>query len=303
MSGTLNLKDLAEICKEGLEKANGVNGEFLLARIEDMLARPEKLGKINKRTYFKISLVTGKSFIHYANLTFSLDGTTLVFTSPNNPYQWERTASEQTGFVCAFAGTFLSPVYATVNFPVFYSPEQAIMNLEHGNSDRFKSLFVKMKEELSGDYPFKMDLVRNILMQIIHEAQKMCPKQGLQPSGPHASTRVAALFLELLERQFPEHGMPDKRQMLTLRSPAALAKQLRIHVNHLNKSLKKVTGCTTSYLINDRLLKEAQMLLKESDWTIAEIAWYLGFEEAHHFSRFFKRLAGSSPVAYRKKID
>jgi AraC-like DNA-binding protein len=158
-----------------------------------------------------------------------------------------------------------------------------------------------MFNELQGDYAYKYDLLRNLLMELIHAAQKKQPAVGTIPSGATASERIANLFAELLERQFP---VELSSQNTLLKSPSDFAGQLNIHVNHLNKALKEITGQTTTQLVNDRILQEAQILLRNTNLTITEIGWSLGFEAANHFSGFFKSRAGITPTIYRQsKID
>jgi len=59
-------------------------------------------------------------------------------------------------------------------------------------------------------------------------------------------------------------------------------------VNYLNKVLKENTGKTTTEMITRRLIQEAKILLKQTDWNISQIANCMGFEELAHFSNFFK---------------
>jgi len=99
-----------------------------------------------------------------------------------------------------------------------------------------------------------------------------------------------------LERQFPVE-LPNRRLML--RSAKEYAERLAIHVNHLNKVLKENTGKTTTEVIISRITQEAKILLKQTDWTISEIAYSLGFEEVAHFSNFFKKQTAVTPVAFR----
>jgi AraC-like DNA-binding protein len=77
------------------------------------------------------------------------------------------------------------------------------------------------------------------------------------------------------------------------------ADRLAVQINHLNKILKEVTGRTTTELISERIAQEAQVLLKKTSWTIAQIADSLGFTDAAHFSHFFKRQTLRSPAAFR----
>jgi AraC family transcriptional activator of pobA len=158
-----------------------------------------------------------------------------------------------------------------------------------------ESIFQKMYKELSSDYAFKYDLIRNYVLELIHYGQKLQPATALYPTH-NASARVSSLFIELLERQFP---IESPRQQLVLRTAKDYADRLAIHVNHLNKVLKENTGKTTTHLISGRIAQEAKILLKQTDWNISEIAYSLGFEEVAHFSNFFKKQTTLSPVAFR----
>jgi len=183
------------------------------------------------------------------------------------------------------------------DYPVFQNADSAVIPLTSDETAQFDTLFLKMYNELQCNYAYKYDLLRSILMETIHTAQKMRPATGNPTIGSNASERITALFAELLERQFP---IELNNQVVKLNSPSAFAKQLNVHVNHLNKALKETTGQTTSQLISERLLQEAKILLKSTNWTINEIAWSLGFEEPNHFSGFFKSRTKITPKEFRQ---
>lgn len=71
-------------------------------------------------------------------------------------------------------------------------------------------------------------------------------------------------------------------------------------INHLNHSLKEITGKSTSTLINERIISEAKALLQHTNWNISEIAFALGFEYPTYFNNFFKKLSGTNPKAFRE---
>jgi AraC-like DNA-binding protein len=75
---------------------------------------------------------------------------------------------------------------------------------------------------------------------------------------------------------------------------------MAVHVNHLNRALREVSGKTTTKLIAERLIQEARTLLRNTTWNIGEIGWCLGFEERSHFINFFKKNTRLSPGAYRE---
>jgi len=59
-----------------------------------------------------------------------------------------------------------------------------------------------MHKELSIDYAFKYDLLRNYVLELIHTGQKLQLATALYPTY-NASAWIVSLFIELLERQFP----------------------------------------------------------------------------------------------------
>jgi AraC-like DNA-binding protein len=116
-------------------------------------------------------------------------------------------------------------------------------------------------------------------------------------ANSNAAVRISSLFMELLERQFP---IESPSQQVALRSPSEYAAQMAVHVNHLNRALREVSGKTTTKLIAERLIQEARTLLRNTTWNIGEIGWCLGFEERSHFINFFKKNTRLSPGAYRE---
>src|SRR5204863_8529399 len=86
---------------------------------------------------------------------------------------------------------------------------------------------------------------------------------------------------------------------LELKTAQDFAKQLSVHVNYLNSSVKEVTGKTTTALISDRIISEAKALLQHTDWNISEIAYALGFEYPTYFNNFFKKKTGEIPKSVR----
>lgn len=283
-----------EIARE-IGHFNVFSFEELAAKLKDKPVMP-----YNKRTYYKISLITGKNTAEYADKVIEIDESALVFATPKVPYHWIPKDEDQKGYFCVFTDEFLArnksgviiddlPIFQPGGLPIFQiSPEQRI---------EVEEIFLKMNKELSSDYVFKYDLLRNYVLEIIHYGQKLQPKSITNPTS-NASNRITSLFIELLERQFP---IESPMQRLQLRTANDFAERLAIHVNHLNKTLKENTGKTTSHVIAARIVQEAKILLRQTDWNISEIAFSLGFEEIAHFSNFFKKQTGLAPNNFRSQ--
>ncbi len=77
-------------------------------------------------------------------------------------------------------------------------------------------------------------------------------------------------------------------------------KALNMSPKYLSDLLKKETGKNAKAHIDDFLINKAKNILLQSTDTVSEIAYDLGFEYSHHFSKMFKAKAGMSPSEYRR---
>jgi len=252
----------------------------------------------SRKDFYKICLTTGKSIIHYSDRSYEATGTVLFFGNPHIPYSWETLSTKYVGYTCLFSEEFLKKSERSEslqNSPLFKIGGTPILNISEAQRKFLNTIFQKMIEEQQSDYTYKDDLMRNYINLIIHEALKLQPSQNFD-QHKNAASRITSVFLELLERQFPIESVD---QPLQLKTAQDYAQSLSIHVNHLNRSVKEVTGKPTTALIAERIITEAKALLQHTNWTIAEIAYALGFEYPTYFNNFFKRNTGTAPTAMR----
>lgn len=252
----------------------------------------------SRRAYYKISWLRGKSRADFADKVIPIEHNALLFATPKIPYHWIPEDGNQTGMFCIFTPDFLAtgksgvaldelPLFKPGQLPVFQLNEDEVAEVEY--------IFKKMQREIKSDYTFKYDLLRNLVLELIHYGQKLQPVSALDISQ-NAVHRITSLFVELLERQFP---IESPGQRLALRSAKDYADRLALHVNHLNKVLKEATGDTTTLLIMKRVTQEAKILLKQTDWSVANIAYSLGFDDLGNFSNYFKKQTGYTPLEFR----
>ena len=273
------------------------NSHFNVFRTEEYNNHLKKKAPYSRRDFYKISLIRGDHLFHYADKSLKVSGTTLMFFNPMVPYLLESLSESTTGFFCIFTKDFFTETAqgGIKQLPMFAPGGKLSYFLDEEQDRRLTDIYERMLLEIGSDYAFKYDLLRNYVTEITHFALKLMPAEELY-QHPNAKQRITAVFTELLERQFP---IETPYQRLNLRSASDFADQLAVHVNHLNRAIKDTTGKTTTNLIAERLVNEAKKLLKHTDWNIAEIGYCLGFEDPAHFNNYFKKLAHSSPSAFR----
>lgn len=255
----------------------------------------------SRKDFYKICLTTGHSKIHYSDRSFEEHGTVLFFGNPHIPYSWETLSSTYIGYTCLFSEEFLISPERTQSLqqsPLFKLGGTPILKISESQREFLNMLFQKMIEEQKTDYQFKDELMRNYINLVIHEALKMHPSEDYNHQR-NAANRITAVFLELLERQFPVESADRPLQLKTAQD---YAKNLHMHVNYLNRAVKQVTGKPTTTHITERIATEAKALLQHTDWNISEIAYALGFEYPTYFNNFFKRMTGTNPTTLRLEM-
>ncbi len=290
-------KDVTSLLPPDIQKNIGHFNVFDISETIQQLKRTKQM-PYNRRSYYKISLIRGRNSAEYADKIIDVQQNALLFATPKIPYRWIPKDEYQGGCFVVFTADFMTKSKTGLvldELPLFQPGSYPVFEMEDEQAEELMQVFNKIKKEIVSDYAFKYDLIRNYVIELIHAGQKLQPigtTTGAAPSGK----RISALFAELLERQFP---IDHTQQRLVLRTAQHYARQLSVHVNHLNKVLKEETGSTTTSLINKRVLQEAKLLLRQTGWSVSEIAYTLGFEEVAHFSNFFKKHTQLTPGAYR----
>ncbi len=272
-------------------------GQFNVFRIESRLDRKEELPLHIRRNFFKIMLFSGENIFRYGNREIKVEGNTLLFFHPDIPYSYQPLTSDTKGFFCVFKREFFlgNHTLEVGSLPLFRSSVLPVFKLSTDACNEVKNLFDKMFQEAGGNYIYKYDLIRNYASELYFLAMKWMPPDHLFQYGD-ASRRITMIFLELLEQQFPIQYNTDR---LKFRLPNEFAEKISVHVNYLNRCLKKATGKTTSQHLIERVNTEAKILLKHTDWSVSEISNSLGFDDLAHFNKFFKKHTGLNPTAFR----
>jgi AraC family transcriptional activator of pobA len=272
-------------------------GQFNIFRIEDQIKTHATSPTYIRRDFYKIMLFQGNNVFHYGDKSIAVKGSTLLFFNPQVPYTYDPLSPDTTGYFCVFKDEFFKENHRLnlSDLPLFAAGAQPVFDLD-GKSEELQSIFEKIIKELNTDYRYKYELIKNYVSELIFMAMKLQPSENLLQHAD-ASSRITAVFTELLERQFP---IEFTSQRFELRSAKAIADRLAIHVNHLNRAIKKTTGRTTTDLIFERLTGEAKALLKHTNWNISEISYVLGFEDQAHFNNFFKKQTNATPSSFRQ---
>jgi len=288
---------------DGVAEIPGINMEDLKLKgfkVHELPASVNIPVSQGRRDFYKMGLVTGDMTVNYGDKLLELNNTVLFFVNPNVRHSVVRRGKKISGYACLFTETFMTNSERTgilKNAPLFHTGDTPVIKLNTEQAAFMAAIFQKMLAVHNGDYVYKGELIRNCIALIIHEALRIQPSQNVT-QFQNAASRITNLFMDLLERQFP---IERSAEPLKLRTAQDFALGLSVHVNYLNRSVKACTGKPTSVHVAERIIAEAKALLQHSDWSVADIAYALGFEYPTYFNNYFKRVTGTNPKSLRKQ--
>jgi AraC family transcriptional regulator, transcriptional activator of pobA len=114
---------------------------------------------------------------------------------------------------------------------------------------------------------------------------------SLQENGNGKDEKII-LFEKLFEQNYTKQ-----------KTPSFYAKKLHITTNYLNKLCHDYRYVSGGELIRKRIAIEAKRLLNPISFSIAEVAFKLGFERPSFLNTFFKNITGTTPENFKKKLS
>jgi AraC-like DNA-binding protein len=300
-----NLRGLHREWSDALSKSS--QAHFEIHHRDEYLLQSNQFLVPNRQDLFLIFLITGGEGVQtFGNDDHYLKPGILCFVSKGMLVSKELTINEHAGYVSAFTSEFfsqnLSDKDSLMRYPFFSTQGSVSLQLDRSQTTYFYQLFREMEEEYYSDNPNKEDLIRVLLTLLLEKAQRLVifERNDCLVDNSNAGVRLTKAFTRLFEADFE----PLKHlQIITTKSLAQYAADLHVTQNHLNDTVKAISGKTPGELIRERLIREASQLLLNTQLSIGEICFLLKFEDTSYFSRFFKRYTSLSPTQHRKSAS
>lgn len=170
------------------------------------------------------------------------------------------------------------------------------MELTHAESQSLRSFISMVEQELKGsETDFSSEIIGGLIAATIYKVGDILTHYLTE--HPEVDSPIHNRAEEYF-RQFTELlGEHYKHE----RSVGFYARQLCITPKYLTTLIKRISGKSVSEWIDNYVLLEAKTLLKYSNMSVQEIAYYLNFPNQSFFGSYFKRNAGMSPSQYKAK--
>lgn len=253
---------------------------------------PEKEERLSN--FEIIYFTTGHGFIKADTDIFQVKEETIFCFVPGQVRRF-MLVGQQEGYCIRFAPDFLlsgSAHLKTVSWLENYGAGIPVPVIEPSTEMRaeIKQIVYALQKEYTNYFLLRAELLSGLLnILLIHLSRQL--KLTSQDSILGKDNELVHQFKRLLKKNFI-----SKKQV------ADYASELCVTPNYLNKTVKKITGFTASYHIQQQIILEAKRQVIHSNGSMKEIAYFLGFDNLAHFSKFFKNNSGMNFTSFRKGL-
>ncbi|MFD2719617.1 helix-turn-helix domain-containing protein [Hymenobacter monticola] len=223
-------------------------------------------------------------------------GPAVFVIAPTVIRQFSRTDGSFDAHTLFFDQNFLLKSQADVTylerFDFLHRPDQHVVPLSPAQHEKFNTYYQLVAQTIRENTAYTPAIVRSLLYILLHEVA--AAHEANRAASPPAFTHNQQLlftFKNLLARDHLRH-----------RHVSYYAQLLHITPKHFSTVIKAESGKTAGEWIDEMVLLEAKVLLQQKELTIAQVADKLHFNDQSTFGKFFKNLAGISPLEYRKGL-
>lgn len=177
-------------------------------------------------------------------------------------------------------------VFFLMQFDFFENSDRHVFQLTDDTANTFGQLFKQIKNTLDTGNKHEKSIMRSYLYILIYEIDVI-------KTLTITETSVSPIFGKF------RHSL--MQNFLRQRSVGFYADQLNVSRKYLTEVIKKHSGKTASEWIDEAVILEAKVLLKDKSLTISQISNMLNFSDQSVFGKFFKACVKISPLEYRNR--
>ena len=235
--------------------------------------------------YQLLYIVSGKAHFYFNGIERIVQAGRMVLIPPRVEQKYEYFGEEKpevywVHFTGSDVKNILRKYEIPMDDPIFYS----------GASSVYSYIFKEMINELQTCRTGYEELLAMYLQQIFLLVQRT-----RQERKPTVTTYIQE-EMEYARRYFNEHY----NEPISIQE---YAESRNMSVCYFQRNFKQIVNHTPmQYLLTIRV-NNAASLLETTDYSMAEIAAIVGYEDPLYFSRVFRKIKGMSPTEYRKLLN
>lgn len=232
-------------------------------------------------------IISGKAIFNINNISYDVEEGDVVLINPEQAHYGMPVSTEKPSL--EFFMGFSNFKFNNMIENTLFLNEYPIIKTNALSRKKFLNLIDFITEENSLQQTGKDFMLKSYLTQFI----LLAIREKQQENNITSESKKSNISKEMLT-YFHEHFA----EKISLEQ---IAKNLYLSPFYISKIFKEEIGETPiNYLIKVRLENAKDLLLKNHDLSIKEISSIVGYEDAYHFSKSFKKYYGLAPAEYKK---
>ena len=277
---------------------NDLNPRFLFSCL---LERKEEEQNYHCHDFIEIVIILkGKGhFIINDEKVLVSEGNVLIL----NPGTYHRSIpdSPHTLTECYLAFTDVDFVNAPRNFFPFFHGQKMLGKLPERVKKEIFQLCCSIDRESQSRNPGRYFMLKAYLIQVICLLLRFDRQEEIADQHCLAGYEFKSPNKQYVVQQIMKYMENQKKEKISLDQ---IAENMYLSPFYISKLFKSETGDTPiNYLISLRMEKAKELLDQNSTLSIQEAAAAVGYEDAYHFSKLFKKYYGLSPLYYKARIE
>jgi AraC family transcriptional regulator, transcriptional activator of pobA len=293
-------KDITTLLK-ALQTFTPQSNLFHIHKHEDVPATHSTETQIFRSDTFSASLLTsGEAEYKIGLQDYQMKAGSFYFMSPQQLRYYKKTKPWK-GYVFLFSEEFMFQFSKTSiykEYPFFQLDANVKLHLSKSQTIELIALLEKLYNTYNSNDTNKLKVIYHYLSLILLNAKKWYLQQNENLKGADKLVSLAKAFDELLEKHFFDIATQKADKLFSVTD---FATKLNVSTNYLSDTVKKETGKTPTQIIKERTILEAKSLLRNTDLTVSEVAYFLTFEDPSYFAKYFKSSTGISPTDFKTK--
>lgn len=295
-----DLVDLYKMMGLPVDSIEGASGFTVHSLKETFKALPFK-SMAYRPDYFSFVFVKnayGRYIID--ELSFDIKPGTVYFSNPGNyrSFEWNEISE---AYLITFNESFLKTNVHSDVFQDFSFLLTEIVEPRQLPGEQFKEmelLYKQIHKEHQGSSPYKNKISASLFVVLLLKIKEYFWQDYNPIYEGNRNSSIVKTFKKNLEAHYRSLAFGRENVLFRVQDYADLQ---HLHPNYLSSVIKIKTGKPVSNWIAEKTIAEAKSLLQNSNASIKEISFMLGFSEATHFSNYFKKYTQFTPIAYRKE--
>lgn len=274
-----------------VQKTDGFDS-FKIRSISEVLAGKDMNQDLHRHDFYFFLIVTKGAGLHVIDfIEHRVTDHSIFILRPGQVHQLQLNAGSE-GYLLEFGKKFrfLSP--ASGNELLRKAANRNVCKLDEKNFSTLDSTLQTMLEEYRARQEGYESVIKaNLEIFLIRFIRSRQKDQAVAVKANSYQQEKLQEFLDLLEAN-----------IATRKQASAYADMVSLSPFQLNSITKSLLGKTVAELIEDQILLEAKRYLLATANQVSQIAFQLGYEDVSYFIRFFKKLTGHTPEAFRKNF-